>query len=164
MPNFKVFSDVPSQLLAQVSQPTAASLLAQVSNATPASLLAQVSNLTAACLLVQTAVGTTEVNTDVADTGDTTFKTAVVQNVLAWDKVTFTVRNSGTSNSAVCRLQLSADSVLFTNDPTAATATIGPTDQFFFVPGVFTKYAQIQYSSETTALTTSLSVIFQAQG
>ncbi len=53
MANFKVFSEIPSQLLAQVSQPAAASLLAQVSQPTAACLLAQVSQPAAASLLAQ---------------------------------------------------------------------------------------------------------------
>jgi hypothetical protein len=53
VPNFKVFSETASQLLAQVSNLTAASLVTQVSNLTAASLLAQMSNLTPASLLVQ---------------------------------------------------------------------------------------------------------------
>ncbi len=113
---------------------------------------------------MQTSLSTTELGTDVADTGDTTFKTAVVQTTLPWENVTFTVRNSGTSNSALARLQLSADSVLFTVDPMTVAQTIAPTNQFFFVPGAFTKYAEIQYASETAALTTSLSIWFQANG
>ncbi len=53
MANFKVFSEVPSQLLTQVSQTNAASLLTTAQNLTAASLLSQVSNLTAASLLSQ---------------------------------------------------------------------------------------------------------------
>ena len=53
MANFKVFSEVPSQLLTQVSQSNAASLLTTTQNLTAASLLSQVSNLTAASLLSQ---------------------------------------------------------------------------------------------------------------
>ncbi|UOF88806.1 MSCRAMM family adhesin SdrC [Fodinisporobacter ferrooxydans] len=53
MANFKVFSEVPSQLLTQVSQTNAASLLSTVQNLTAASLVMQPSNLTAASMLVQ---------------------------------------------------------------------------------------------------------------
>ncbi len=65
MPNFKVFQDQASQLLSQVSNPTAGCLLStvhnstagcllsQVSNPTAGSLIATVHNSTAACLLTQ---------------------------------------------------------------------------------------------------------------
>lgn len=53
MANFKVFSEVPSQLLTQVSQTNAASLLTTAQNLTAESLLTSVSNLTAASLLSQ---------------------------------------------------------------------------------------------------------------
>ena len=51
MANFKVFSEVPSQLLTQVSQTNAASLLITAQNLTAASLLTTAQNLTAASLL-----------------------------------------------------------------------------------------------------------------
>ncbi len=199
MPNFKVFSETPSQLLAQVSQPTAASLLSQVSNSTAASLLTQVSNLTAASLVVQAsnltaasfltqvsnstaaslltqvsnstaasllmelgARATVDSEVDVADTGGATLQVADTRNVLQYSDVTYTVRNTGATNSAIAALFLSADSVLFTIDPSVTQQTIAPTAQFFFVPGRFTKYVQIQYASLTATLTTSLSIYFQS--
>ena len=51
MANFKVFSEVPSQLLTQVSQTNAASLLTTAQNLTAASFLTTAQNLTAASLL-----------------------------------------------------------------------------------------------------------------
>lgn len=187
MPNFKVFQDVPSQLLAQISQPTAASLLVQPQNLTAASLLVQPQNLTAASLLVQpqnltaaslvvqaanlTAASlivqlgertTAESIVSVTNTGDSVFKDGLVEgDLLRFDKATFTVRNAGSANSAKARLLLSADSILFTLD--GAESAIAPTDQFFFVPSKFTKYGKVQYASVTDGLTTSLSIIFQAQ-
>lgn len=189
LPNFKVFSETPSQLLTQVSQPTAASLLSQVTSPTAASLLAQVSNptpdnfyatvsnetaasllvtvenLTAASLLVGATIEdrrTVDSLIDVTDTGNDTLKVADTRDVLEFTDVTYTVQNTGTSNDAVAALYLSADSVLFSIDPLTTQQTIAPTSQFFFVPGVFTKYAQIQYASLTAANTTSLSIYFQS--
>ncbi|MHB1681451.1 MAG: DUF6385 domain-containing protein [Bacilli bacterium] len=51
MANFKVFSEVPSQLLTQVSQTNAASLLTTSQNLTAASFLTTAQNLTAASML-----------------------------------------------------------------------------------------------------------------
>ncbi len=178
VPNFKVFSESAAQLLAQVSNSTAASLVTQVSNLTAASLvtqmsnltaaslLAQVSNPTAACLLTAATIqdrATSDTLIDIANTGDTTYKDTTAQNVLELTDLTFTVINSGTSNSALARLELSADDLTYSIDPTVTAQTLAPAGQFFFVPGRFTKYAKIQYASLTTGLTTSLSVWFQAQ-
>ena len=154
-----------ASLLMQPVNLTAASLLMQPVNLTAASLLIQPVNLTAASLLVQSTLEDRRVAdslVNIPDTGGTTFTTATVENVLEFSMFTFTVQNTGTSNSALARLQLSADSQMFTTDPAVASETIVPSSQYFFVPSKFTKYASIQYASQTASLSTSLSIFFQA--
>lgn len=186
MSNFKVFSEVASQLLSQVSQPTAACLLAQVSQPTAACLLATVSQPTAACLFATISQPTAaclnatisnltaasfvitlgdRATADVSEavTATTTaFTSATTRNVISYSSVTFTALNGGPDSASV-KLQLSADGTNFKDDPSILAQTIPAGDQFFFVPGRFVKYARIQYATVLAATTANLTIFFQAQ-
>lgn len=186
MANFKVFSEVPSQLLTQVSQSnaasllttaqnlTAASLLSQVSNLTAASLLSQVSNLTAASLLSQ--VSNLTADSLLTELGDravvdaseavtsavTTFTGGNILTAISLSEVTFTVYNASSTAGAEAALYLSADGTNFSQDPTTATQTIAASAQYFFAPGHFVKYMRIMYAAQTAGITASLTIYTQA--
>ncbi len=174
MANFKVFSEVPSQLLTQVSQTNPTSLLTTAQNLTAASLLSQVSNLTAASLLTTaqnlTAASllTTLGNRTVADvvtpvsSGSTTYTGAATLTAISLSEVTFTVYNASTTASATSALYLSADGTNFSPDPTSTTQTIAAGAQYFFSPGHFVKYMQVMYAALTAGITASLTIYTQA--
>lgn len=161
-------------LLSQVSNLTAASLLSQVSNLTAASLLSQVSNLTAASLLT-TAQNLTAASLltelgdrAVIDTSQTvtsavaTYAAGNILTAISLSEVTFTVYNASSTAGAEAVLYLSADGTNFTLDPTVTTQTIAAGAQYFFVPGHFVKYMQIQYAAQTAGITASLTIYTQA--
>jgi hypothetical protein len=153
-----------ASLPARISSPAAAGLLSQVSNSTTASLLARVSNTTAAGLVLRTGMlATTIALINVAGSGSDDYQNTTAENVLQYSAASFAVHNTGTSNTALARLVLSADNLTYRVDPTVGAQSITPGQQFFFVRGRLIKYAMIQYASLTEPLTTSLSVYFQAR-
>ena len=160
--NFKVFSEVPSQLLTQVSQTNAASLLTTAQNLTAASLLTTAQNLTAASLLTELG------DRAVVDTSQTvssavgTYTAGNILTAISLSEITFTVYNASSTAGSNAILYLSADGTNFSADPTAATQTIAAGAQYFFAPGHFVKYMQIMYAAQTAGITAALTVYTQA--
>ena len=174
MANFKVFSEVPSQLLTEVSQTnaaslltttqnlTAASLLSQVSNLTAASLLSTVSNLTAASLLTELGDRAVVDASQPVSSATVTLAGGNILTAISLSQVTFTVYNASSTAGAEALLYLSADGTNFSQDPTSATQTIAAGAQYFFAPGHFVKYMRVMYAAQTAGITASLTVYTQA--
>ncbi|MHB1627642.1 MAG: DUF6385 domain-containing protein [Bacilli bacterium] len=186
MANFKVFSEVPSQLLTQVSQTNAASLLTTSQNLTAGSFLTTAQNLTAASFLTTaqnltaasllttaqnlTAASllTTLGDRTVVDTSQTvsasaaTFTGGNTLTAISLTELTFTVYNASSTAGTAAILYLSADGTNFSVDPTAATQTVAAGAQYFFVPGKFVKYLRIMYAAQTAGITASVTIYTQA--
>ena len=84
----------------------------------------------------------------------TTYGFAFTQNVLQLSAFTFTVRNSGAAGTIDAKIQLSADSTNWYDDPGSAVETITVGKVFTFTPGRFTKYARIAAKKATTNAST----------
>lgn len=90
-----------------------------------------------------------------------TFTGATARDTSRDGNYSFWVQNTGGTNSADVRLEISPDTTSWLAD--TSTVTVGPNTAAVMVVNKFLKWTRVAYRSTTAGSTTSLSIVFQGQ-
>ncbi|MEW6031567.1 MAG: DUF6385 domain-containing protein [Bacillota bacterium] len=93
-------------------------------------------------------------------TGDT-YAGATARNVGEQSQFSFAIKNTGASNGATVKLQISPNNSDWIDD--SAETNVGAGSTIAMAPAKYLRYARIAYKSQTAGQSTSLTVWYQAQ-